>query len=43
MSNEEAEAIESYYKSSDAAKERHSFINRMERKLHQKERFGRAI
>lgn len=38
MSHDEAEAIESYYENSDAAKAKHSFINRMEKKLHRKER-----
>ena len=38
MSNDEAEAIEAYYENTDAAKAKHSFIQRMEHKLRRKER-----
>lgn len=38
MSNDEAEAIESYYQNSDAAKAKDVFIHRMEHKLRRKEK-----
>ena len=41
MSIDEAEAIQSYYESTDAAKDRRSFISRMERKMHRRSRLER--
>jgi hypothetical protein len=41
MSNEEAEAIMNFYSDRDNKEERHSFIARMERKMHRKEQSSR--
>jgi hypothetical protein len=41
MSNEEAEAIMKFYSDRDSKEGRHSFISRMERKMHRKEQLGR--
>lgn len=40
MSIDEAEEIQAYYASKDAAKNRRTFIQRMEKKMHRHERFG---
>jgi hypothetical protein len=37
MPNEEAEAIENYYKHEDDKRVRQDFLHRMEKKLHRKE------
>lgn len=41
MSNEEAEAITKFYSDRDDREKRHTFISRMERKMHRKEQLGR--
>jgi len=42
MSNEEAEAMMENYEKWDAKHAKHNFINRMERKLHRKERLNKT-
>ena len=42
MSIDEADEIRSYYEDRDSKQARREFLTRMERKLHRKERFGRA-
>jgi hypothetical protein len=41
MSSEEAEKLMDEFEKWDARHAKHDFINRMERKLNRKERFGR--
>ncbi len=41
MSNEEADAIMDKFEKKWDSKHKHSFIDRMERKLHRKEQVGR--
>lgn len=42
MSNEEIEAMMESFEKWDAKRAKHDFIERMERKLHRKERTGRG-
>jgi hypothetical protein len=42
MSSDEADAIEAEFEKKWANRERHEFINRMERKLYRKEQSGRV-